>query len=206
MIEVNLYSVPANEISAKVGRCVARSRFDKEAMGTTVEKFVMAFLRDNLEKFEAKINDKLVEIINSTSTFTRRDISCINYYLSKHGYILKIYNVTDDEENALGIPSGEVVEWNIIDYNFMQNDYPTATKIIPGTGDILDSTIADVVEQASLFNKDKFAGLKNPFTDLIENIKRIKTVNGSINPSLVGKIYDILSQAGVEIFCATSEE
>ena len=33
MIEVNLYSIPAQEMNSMVGRCVARSRFDKEGMG-----------------------------------------------------------------------------------------------------------------------------------------------------------------------------
>ena len=48
MIEVNLYSVPAQDINSMVGRCVARARFDKESMGVSIMEFVKGFLRDNL--------------------------------------------------------------------------------------------------------------------------------------------------------------
>ena len=47
MIEVNLYSIPAQEMNSMVGRCVARSRFDKEGMGVSVMEFVKGFLKNN---------------------------------------------------------------------------------------------------------------------------------------------------------------
>ena len=48
MIEVNLYSIPSQDINSMVGRCVARSRFDKEGMGVSVMEFVKGFLKNLL--------------------------------------------------------------------------------------------------------------------------------------------------------------
>lgn len=207
MIEVNLYSVTPGDANARVGRSVARNRFDKEGMGVSVEKFVRGFLKDNLDKFETRVSSsELVELINDSSiTLSRRDVACINYYLLQSGYMLKIYNVADDEENSTGVPSGEVVEWNVIDHNFLQNDYPTATKIIPGDGLDIPEILQKIVDQSGLFEKDKFVGLKNPFTDLLDNLKKIKKVSGSVNPALTTKIYQYLDDLGIEVFCATSE-
>ena len=39
MIEVNLYSIPAGDNTARVGKCLARNRFDREAMGVSVPEF-----------------------------------------------------------------------------------------------------------------------------------------------------------------------
>lgn len=207
MIEVNLYAIPAGDNNATVGRCVARNRFDREAMGISVEEFVKGFLKDNLDKFEAKVGiGELSEVINSATTFGRKDIACLNYYLIKAGYTLQIINVADDEENATGVPTGDVVEWNFIDENFIQNDYPTATKFMPNAEMDIPAVLKQAVEQSGLFNSDKFAGLKNPFTELFANIERIKTVSGSINTALVSRIYETLDQVGLKVFCATSED
>ena len=59
MIEVNLYSIPVDDFNSRVGRCVARNRFDKETMGVTIEEFVKGFLRDNLDKIESKLGISL---------------------------------------------------------------------------------------------------------------------------------------------------
>lgn len=206
MIEVNLYSIPAGESSANVGKCIARSRFDKETMGVGVEEFVKGFLKENAEKFEAGLGNGITEMINSSTNLTRKDISCINHYLIQSGYIVKVYNVTDDEENPNGIPAGGVSEWNIIDHNFIQYDYPTATKIIPGADSDVPSILRKVVDQSGLFNTDKFAGLKNPFTEILNNIDRIKKVSGTVHAGLVSKVYQYLDELGFEIFCATSED
>lgn len=208
MIEVNLYSIQPGDNHAMVGKCVARNRFDKEAMGVSIEEFVKGFLKNNLEKFEAGIgNSDLVELINSTDvTFSRRDLACINYYLINAGYMLQVQNVTDDEENAVGVPNGDVIEWNIIDNNFIQFDYPTATKIIPGDGLEIPAILRQIVERSGLFNPDKFSGLKNPFTELLINLDKVKTATGSINSSIVTKIYEYLDTLGYKVFCATSED
>lgn len=207
MIEVNLYSIPAGEVSARVGRCVARNRFDRDAMGTTPEEFLKGFLKNNLDKFEGGIgNSELVEVINSSKILTRRDLSCINHYLIKAGYMFQIINVADDEENSTGVPTGETIEWNIIDRNFMQNDYPTATKIIPGEGNDIAKILRQVVNQSGLFDSEKFSGLKNPFTKLLNDLDTIKKMSGSINASLTTKIYALLDECGIEIFCAASED
>ena len=205
MIEVNLFAIPAKEASAKVGRCVARNRFDKESMGVSVEEFVKGFLKDNLEKFEKTGND-LAGIINDSGALSRRDLACLNYYLIGSGYILKVFNVTDDEDNPTGVPTGEVVEWNVIDHNFIQNDYPTAVKILPGDGTEVPVILRQIVDQSGVFDKDKFAGLKNPFNSLLEGIDKIKKVSGEVNSSMTSKIYQILDELGIEIFCAISED
>ena len=207
MIEVNLYSIPKGDNSARVGKCLARNRFDREAMGVSVPEFVKGFLKDNLDKFEIGIaNPELNSLINSDGVLSRKDLACINYYLVQSGFMFQVQNVADDEDNATGVPSGDVIEWNVIDKNFLQNDYPTAIKILPSVEEDIPSILKKVVEQTNLFNADKFTGVKNPFTDLFTNIDRIKTVTGSINSSLVSRVYEYLDQMGIEIFCATSEE
>ena len=205
MIEVNLYSIPVDDFNSRVGRCVARNRFDKETMGVTIEEFVKGFLRDNLDKIESKLGmGDLSEIINGEGMLTRRDLSCLNYYLNKVGLKFQIQNVTDDEENPTGIPDG-AIEWNIINKNFIQYDYPTAIKILPGLEKDIPVVLREIVENSGAF-KDKFEHMKNPFTELLDNLDRIKSVSGAVNSAIVGKIYECLDQIGIEVFCATSED
>ena len=207
MIEVSLYSIPSEDFTSKVGKCIARNRFDKEGMGISIEKFVQGFLKDNMDKFSGKLGSAELEAtINSSVTLTRRDISCINYYLVQAGYIVKIFNVTDDEVNATGVPSGEVVEWNVIDHNFIQYDYPTAIKIIPGDGMDIPAILRKIVSQTDLFDSDKFAGLKNPFTSLLDNLDKLKTITGSVSSAITTRLYSILDELGIDVFCATSED
>lgn len=207
MIEVNLYSIPAGDNTAKVGKCLARNRFDREAMGVSVPEFVKGFLKDNLDKFETGVaNPELNSLINSDGILSRKDLACINYYLVQSGFMFQVINVADDEENPNGVPNGDVIEWNIIDNNFIQNDYPTATKIIPSVDQDIPTTLKQIVDESGLFDNDKFAGLKNPFSNLFTNIERIKNVSGSINATLVSKVYEALDQVGFSIFCATSED
>ena len=133
-------------------------------------------------------------------------MACINYFLGKLGYKLQIQNVADDEENATGVPSGEVIEWNVIDNNFIMNDYPTATKIVPAATTEITAIIKQVVDQSGLFEQSKFAGFKDPFKELISNLDRIKNVTGANSGTIIAKIYDLLDNLGITIFCATSED
>lgn len=207
MIEVNLYSIPAGDNTARVGKCLARNRFDREAMGVSVPEFVKGFLKDNLDKFETGVaNPELNSLINSDGILSRKDLACINYYLVQTGFMFQVINVADDEENPNGVPNGDVIEWNVIDNNFIQNDYPTATKIIPSVDQDIPTVLKQIVDESGLFDNDKFAGLKNPFTNLFTNIERIKNVSGSINATLVSRVYEALDQVGFSIFCATSED
>ena len=207
MIEVNLYSVPTENVDSMVGRCVARSRFDKEAMGVSVMEFVKGFLKNNLNNFENSIgNAELVEFINSDVVMSTRDFSCVNYLLGKVGYKVQIQNVADDEENAEGVPTGDIVEWNIIDRNFIQFDYPTATKIMPAPDMDIPQILRQIVEQAGLFDPNKFSGIKNPFTLLLNNLDQIKKVSGTVSSTITTQIYALLDQMGITVFCATSED
>lgn len=207
MIEVNLYAIPTDMNNARVGKCLARNRFDKEAMGISVEEFVKGFLKDNMDKFESGIgNNALIELINTAENLTRQDLACINYYLIRAGFMFQVQNVADDEENPVGVPTGDIIEWNIIDENFIQNDYPTATKILPSADQDIITILKQVVSQGSVFSESKFAGIKNPFTDLFINLDRIKNVSGSIDPGLISRIYEYLDQIGIKVFCATSED
>lgn len=207
MIEVNLYSTPVDDPKAQVGRSVARSRFDKESMGVSVMEFVKGFLKNNLTRFENSIgNAELVEFINSDTFMSTTDFSCVNYLLGKVGYQVAIFNVADDEENAEGVPTGEVIEWNIINSNFIQNDYPTATKIMPGEGVDIPQILRQVVQQSGLFDPNKFSGIRNPFVTLLNNLDQIKKVSGSVNSTLTTQIYSLLGQMGFNILCLTSED
>lgn len=207
MIEVNLYSIPAQDNNSMVGRCVARARFDKESMGVSVMEFVKGFLKDNLANFESNIgNAELISFINSDNLMSTKDLACVNYYLVQAGYKVQIQNVADDEENATGVPTGEVVEWNVIDYNFIQHDYPTATKIIPGDGMEIPAILRQIVSQSGLFDSNKFSGVKNPFTILLNNMDKVKNISGSVSSAITSQIYNLLDQMGFKVFCATSED
>ena len=206
MIEVNLYSIPAQDINSMVGRCVARARFDKEAMGVSIMEFVKGFLKENMSNFETAVGNKdFSALLNSDTLISTRDLSCINYCLSQSGFMVQIQNVADDEENATGVPSGEVIEWNVIDRNFIQYDYPTATKIIPGDKSVPE-ILRMIVEQSNLFDPNKFSGIKNPFTELLNNLDKIKKISGAVNPAITSKIYELLDKMGINVFCATSED
>ena len=206
MIEVSLYSVQGTDPSVMVGRCVARSRFDQETMGINAMQFVKGFLRNNLDTLDGALSSsELSSFLNSDTTMTTKDFASICYFLSQAGYKVTIWNVTDDEDNAQGVPDGDVIEWNVIDYNFIQNDYPTATKVLPSENETIGNTVTKIVEQCGLFDEDKFAGIRNPFKSLLLNLKETAEVTGSVQGSTIPQIYALLKQMGIEIFCALSE-
>jgi hypothetical protein len=207
MIEVNLFSISSTDpTTAMTGRCIARSRFSKESMGVSIMEYVKDFLKDNLDTLETAIgNADLVSIINSDQVMTTKDFFSIQYYLGDLGYTVKIWNVADDEVNELGIPEGSIVEWNVIDRSFIQYDYPTATKIVPGPDEGIADILKNIVEQSGLFDSDKFNGIKNPFSILVNNLKQEQETMGNVNPGICTRLYALLSQLGIDIFCATSE-
>ena len=152
-------------------------------------------------------SSELVSLINSDDTvLSTNDFMSINYLLTQVGYKVTIWNVADDEENAAGVPSGEVVEWNVVNRNFMQNDYPTATKLMPDGTMAMSDVLKKIVDQCGLFNSDKFEGIRNPFTPLLNNLEQEKKVTGRVNAAITTQIYNLLSQMGIDVFCAISEE
>lgn len=206
MIEVNLFSVPTADYDVTVGKCVSRARFDKESMGVSVLEFVKGFLRDNLDNLESSIsNSNLVDLINSDQAITNTDFASIQYLLRQIGYVVTIWNVADDEENANSVGAG-TIEYNVINRNFLQSDYPTVTKLIPPENQNVSDIVGTIVEQSGLFDESKFAGIKNPFTIYINNLKDENGKFGRVNSSIITKIYTLLDQMGISVFCATSEE
>lgn len=207
MIEVSLYSVPTgSDVNVSMGRCVDRSRFDKESMGVSVLDFVKGFLRTNIPTIELALgNADIINVINGDGGLNTKDLACINYWLAQAGYLVKIQNVTDDEDNPTDVPAG-TVEWNIIDCNFLQYDYPTAIKIIPAEGMDAIGVLKQAIEQSGLFDEAKFSGTKNPLKEYIDQLEKAKDMIGKIEPGLSTKIYDILDQVGFKIFMATSNE
>lgn len=206
MIEVNLFSIPANDHEATVGRLVARSRFDRDTMGVSVMEFVKGFLKNNLDAFEDGLgNADITGFINSDVLMSTVDLASLEYYLGQAGYKIKIWNVADDEENAVTIPV-DVVEWNIENKNFVQNDYGTVTKIIPSDGKDIPAILRQVVEQSGLFSEAKFGGAVNPFTILLNNLDHIKQLTGRVESGIVTKIYQMLHECHFHIFVATSED
>ena len=206
MIEVSLYSVPVgSDVNASMGKCVDRARRDNVAKGTGVMEFVKGFLRTNVPNFEPALqNPDIVGFINGDLGMNTKDFACVNYHLAKAGYLVKIFNVTDDEVNATGV-EGETAEWNIIDTNFIQHDYPTAVKIIPGDGMDAVAVLKQAVDQLGLFDDSKFAGVKNPLVETVDQLERIKESMGRIEPGLATKLYDVLDQLGIKVFLATGE-
>lgn len=206
MIEVNLFSVPSADFDVTVGKCVSRARFDKDAMGVSILEFVKGFLRDNLDNLESAIsNSDFIDFINSDQAMTSIDFASLQYLLGQVGYKVTIWNVADDEENARSVGAG-TIEYNVINRNFLQSDYPTVTKLIPAENQNVAEVAGMIVEQSGLFDRSKFAGVKNPFTILINNLKDENGKLGKINSSIITKIYTLLDQMGINVFCATSEE
>lgn len=206
MIEVNLFSLPTSDYEATVGKCVERARFDNESMGVSVLEFVKGFLRDNLGNLESTLgNSDLVSLINSDTALTSSDFASLNYLLSQVGYKVAIWNVADDEENPNSVGAG-TIEYNVINRNFLQHDYPTVTKLLPSEDQNLAEIVSMIVDQSGLFDESKFAGVKNPFTILINNLKDENDKLGKINSSIITRVYSLLDQMGINIFCATSEQ
>jgi hypothetical protein len=206
MIEVNLYSLLENNVNASAGYCIDRIRFDKEARGIGVMEFVKGFLKNNLSHFESALkNNDIVDFINGDLIMRTKDFASINYFLAKAGFLVQIQNVTDDEENPVSVPAG-VTEWNIIDTTFLQYDYPTTMKIIPADGMDIVEVLEKIVEQLSFFDKDILGNVRNPLKEYVENLKKIKNLNGSASVGLTTKIYDTLANLGIKIFTAQGAE
>lgn len=205
MIEVNLFSIPTSEAGVNVGKCVSRARVDIDGLGVSILEFVKGFLRDNLDNLESAIsNSDLVDFINSDTNMTRLDFASLSYLLVQIGYKVTVWNVADDEENPNGVGAG-TLEYNIINSNFLQHDYPTVTKLVQGDKNAAE-IVGEIVEQSGLFDDSKFKGVRNPFTILVNNLKDEEGKVGIINSSLITKIYSLLGDMGINIFCATSEE
>lgn len=205
MIEVSLYSIPAKDIHATTGTCIDRARFDHEQFGAGTLKFVKSFLKTNVSAFETELgNPAIISMINDDDSWTAKDLASINFWLIKAGFIVKIQNVTDDEDNPTG-PTGGLVEWNIVDYNFMQFGYPTATKIIPAAGADITETLRRVVESSGVFAPDRFVEVKNPFKELLDNLDRVKNLTGAVSSSITTRIYEYLDQVGIQVFITTGE-
>lgn len=206
MIEVSLYSLLENNVNASAGYCVDRIRFDKEARGISVMEFVKGFLKNNLSHFESAIkNSDIVDFINGDLTMRTKDFASINYYLAKAGYLVQIQNVTDDEENPVSIPAG-ITEWNIIDTTFLQNDYPTTMKVIPADGMDVVEVLDKIINQLNFFDSDVLGNIRNPLKEYVENLKKVKNLNGSVSIGITTKIYEILANLGIKIFTAQGPE
>ena len=206
MIEVNLYSLLENNVNASAGYCIDRIRFDKEARGISVMEFVKGFLKNNLSHFESALkNSDIVDFINGDLTMRTKDFASINYYLAKAGYLVQIQNVTDDEENPVSVPAG-ITEWNIIDTTFLQYDYPTTMKIIPADGMDIVEVLDKIIGQLSFFDKDILGSVRNPLKEYVENLKKIKNLNGTASVGLTTKIYETLANLGIKIFTAQGSE
>jgi predicted RNA binding protein with dsRBD fold (UPF0201 family) len=206
MIEVNLYSLLENSVNASAGYCIDRIRFDKEARGISVMEFVKGFLKNNLSHFESALkNSDIVDFINGDLTMRTKDFASINYYLAKAGYLVQIQNVTDDEENPVSVPAG-ITEWNIIDTTFLQYDYPTTMKVIPADGMDIVEVLDKIIGQLSFFDKDVLGSVRNPLKEDVEQLKKVKNINGSASISLTTRIYDTLANLGIKIFTAQGPE
>lgn len=202
MIEVNLFSVA--DQNAMYGRCVARNRFDSDALGASTLDFVHGFLKDSLDNIQGSIGADITSLINSDFRMTTKDLSSINYLLGEAGYKVTVWNVADDEDNPDMVPGG-ITEWNVVDHNFLQYDYPTTTKVTPSESQSMADVIKQIVGQTDIFSSDRFEGL-NPLKKYLTSIDKTAEVTGSVAATSITKIYQILGLCGIEVFCALGEE
>lgn len=134
------------------------------------------------------------------------DLVCINNLLIKIGYTFMVTTVADDEENPTGVPTGDIVEWNIINLNNLQDDYPVATKIVPSLPQNFIEIFDQIIGGCGFYNEDKFTGIKNPFTPLMNVLKETKEKTGDLSSSITAKIHRLFEDHGIRIFVATSED
>lgn len=196
MIEITLVS--KGDRFSNVSRFVSRKRFSPEVQGVGINEVVKGFLRANLSDLQSVIsNADLVSFINSDQSMSNKDLQSVRYYLGDLGYDLLIYFVADDEENPAEVGDG-TYEYNVIDRTFLQNDYPTVTKIIiPSTASVT-SVLERIVAQSGLFNEQKL-GVKNPFTVLVNNLKDEQMTKGSSNGMITTRVYNMLSACGIDV-------
>ena len=67
------------------------------------------------------------------------------------------------------------------------------------------AVLKQAVDQLGLFDDSKFAGVKNPLVETVDQLERIKESMGRIEPGLATKLYDVLDQLGIKVFLATGE-
>lgn len=197
MVEVTLISV-ANKFS-QVGHFVARKRANLEMLGVSKSEFLKGFLKNNLSELETVLNNAdLVRFISSDSFMTNKDFQSINFTLGEVGYIMIVGFVADDEINPTSVPSG-TVEYNIIDSSFIQEDLPTITKISREVGGSIAEVLRQIISQSGLFNPNTLAGVKNPFSLYLNNIRDEESTTGTISSSLAGMVYQNLEFMGIKV-------
>ena len=60
--------------------------------------------------------------------------------------------------------------------------------------------------QLSFFDKDVLGSVRNPLKEDVEQLKKVKNINGSASISLTTRIYDTLANLGIKIFTAQGPE
>lgn len=202
MIEVTLISATEG---SRVGRFVSRKRASLEQLGVNKNQFIQGFLRDNMDTLETVLhNPDLVNLINSDTLLNNKDIASIKYTLSTVGYQMLVTFTADDEVNSVTIPTGEV-EYNIVDWTFLQNDLPVSTKESSALGGSVVPVLTRAVESLGLYSEDKFKGVNNPLSGLLRQIADDENTTGAPGAILVNRIYTILEQMGIQIYAIIGE-
>lgn len=202
MIEVTLISATEG---SRVGRFVSRKRASLEQLGVNKNQFIQGFLRDNMDTLETVFhNPDLVNLINSDTLLNNKDIASIKYTLSTVGYQMLVTFTADDEVNSVTIPTGEV-EYNIVDWTFLQNDLPVSTKESSALGGSVVPVLTKAVESLGLYSEDKFKGVNNPLSGLLRQIADDENTTGAPGAILVNRIYTILEQMGIHIYAIIGE-
>lgn len=202
MIEVTLISATEG---SRVGRFVSRKRASLEQLGVNKNQFIQGFLRDNMDTLETVLhNPDLVNLINSDTLLNNKDIASIKYTLSTVGYQMLVTFTADDEVNSVTIPTGEV-EYNVVDWTFLQNDLPVSTKESSALGGSVVPVLTRAVESLGLYSEDKFKGVNNPLSGLLRQIADDENTTGAPGAILVNRIYTILEQMGIQIYAIIGE-
>lgn len=202
MIEVTLISATEG---SRVGRFVSRKRASLEQLGVNKNQFIQGFLRDNMDTLETVLhNPDLVNLINSDTLLNNKDIASIKYTLSTVGYQMLVTFTADDEVNSVTIPTGEV-EYNIVDWTFLQNDLPVSTKESSALGGSVVPVLTRAVESLGLYSEDKFKGVNNPLSGLLRQIADDENTTGAPGAILVNRIYTILEQMRIQIYAIIGE-
>ena len=81
---------------------------EEEYSDTVEEGYIISQNPEYVGEFRINVDDEIKLVVSKG----QKIVTLPNKMVGK--------NVTDDEDNAQGVPDGDVIEWNVIDYNFIQ--------------------------------------------------------------------------------------
>lgn len=162
---------------------------------------VCKFVTENIEQFDQVLIDKdMVNRLKNLQLTTISELYSLKYLLAQSGLDILIHQVAELEINADGIEEGgeEVIVVNNLDAT--SAIARPAAKIHHNEADDSKSALySKIVDMYGFFSTDLTAGFKNPFTSLLDQLKRINDSIGVSPESFIIPIESTLEYLGKSI-------